>query len=152
MMSRLLLSASNWQSRGWGCWKPTEDADIHCRLEWQWIFLRITYFRNQGNLTVLRMTSVFMACNWKAFEFLQNTIFYVTNLKKHFNIKQPFLKICAIISRKLWSDEVLPWHWGTQSRERCLWSLQSPHALHENGLKGHQPDAFSRDCREHWNF
>lgn len=54
--------------------------------------LLLYILQNQGNLTVLRMTSVFMACNWKAFEFLQNTIFYVTSKKNISILNTPSLK------------------------------------------------------------
>lgn len=60
------------------------------------------------------MTSVFMACNWKAFEFLQNTVFYITS-KKSISIlnktETPHLKSVPLCARKLLSDEV---YLGTQ--------------------------------------
>lgn len=75
--------------------------------------------QNQGNLTVLRMRSVFVACNWKASEFLQNTTFYVTSKKSISILNTPSLKSVPLSMRKLLRDEVLPWHSGTRSRERC---------------------------------
>lgn len=58
--------------------------------------------QNQGSLTVLRMTSVFMACNWKAFEFLQNTMFYVTSKKSIPLLNTPSLKSVPFSQESCW--------------------------------------------------